>query len=283
MRQCAEYLEWISAYVDGELGEAEQIELFVHIEACPACVAALQIYQTMTIAIADMEAAPPLHLVDEVMDEIAPPQFQVVESRPRRRSGMRRFAAVAAVFAVVAVVGVYGVWGGFGGLDGRGGDTGMRPAPVADQAGVARFAAPAAESAETGVTGTTAPEEWGAEASSPDAVLYGELEIERFGGDGLLLGIGITTLFDLVYVSEPWTWADLASAINGAGYAYVLDGNRFTVEVPHRPGNYLFGILDGDLVEMIGYHYQMSEIGSRRVEMRFEDGEPQLVVTHSGG
>ena len=109
MRQCAEYLEWISAYVDGELGEAEQIELFVHLEACPSCVAALQNYQTMTIAIADAYIAPPPYLVDDVMAEIAPPPLRAVSYSPRRRSGMRRFVAVAAIFAVVAVVGFYGV------------------------------------------------------------------------------------------------------------------------------------------------------------------------------
>lgn len=107
MRSCKEFEPLISAFLDGELSEADRAETAAHLAACPAC----QKYYDDLVAIHDaleqMEEAPvPEGFAGTVMARVRATPQEREESRVIVLPRWRRWAALAACCALVAL----GVW-----------------------------------------------------------------------------------------------------------------------------------------------------------------------------
>jgi len=270
MNQCAKYAEWISAYVDGMLDEAEQAELLEHLKTCPSCSALFAEYESMSQKLQDMEVEPPVTLAADVMAKIKSQSQQPVLT-VKRGGGWRRFIAAAAVFAVLAFVGYQTLWvnvpGGTHEMFATSADV---PAPAEPAA--AGLESTEAENQMDDMTdadagrSVTAPEELFEEAYPFD-------DTGMFGIDGALCVS--MTLFER-YLNDAYLgdWEILRASLQGAGYAYSMRDGFFFVQDPYSPGSYLYGMLintlsyPGDtIVTMIGYHLQ-TEVDSHRVEVR---------------
>ena len=275
MKQCSAYFDQISSFVDGELSETEQIGLFIHLETCPSCQRALEMYRDMSGAFAYVDVAPPAGFSDRVMEQVtAMPQAMPVAQR--HRTAMRRFVAVAAVFAVVAVIGVGSLWGNFGGDSFE-----AAPMSVADESlDAALRAVPDAAVAES----SDHLDFYSAEALPGDMAEY-PLETEDpvpyeedESGSIQMLDVN-TTLLDTFLTGAPWHWDALSALLAGTGHAVQLwDGGMFEVTDPYNPGSLLYGQLTDDpaltedvMVTIIGYQFVYEGI-DRRVEVRLQDG-----------
>ena len=114
MANCEDYLELISAKLDGELTAEEEARLAAHLEQCPQCRALLEELGGLSDALRTLpEAEPPVGLTEQVMsllqDEGASvPSSSGVSRGTRRPSGkaIQAVAAMAAV-AVIATVAVF--------------------------------------------------------------------------------------------------------------------------------------------------------------------------------
>ena len=70
MTRCEEYLELISAYVDGELSESEKLDVEEHVGGCGECSAILEMYREMSLAAKETVVPAPAELLEGVMSEI---------------------------------------------------------------------------------------------------------------------------------------------------------------------------------------------------------------------
>jgi len=278
MADCNKYLEWISAYIDGELSEAEQIELFVHLEACPACAQVLQAYQTLTFGIQDAEVDPPAHLADDIMAQILPSALHVVEGgRPRRGKRLQQFLTVAALFAVVGVIGFAHLFGGFGGEQTEG--SLRMPAPAMESQADVSMARSVEQNEFLTDEGAFDTQEQ-LEAANEEEF---DPQLSILGGDSEPIDMGNVFLDRFLlaptWTGEPWTWIELERIFEDYGYYFVFDEGTFTVEDPYNPGSFLYGVLGGhpetgeSFVGTLGYyfHFEAGRAG-RRVEVRFWDG-----------
>lgn len=146
MRSCAEYEALVSAFLDGEVTEAERSALAEHLTGCPAC----QRYFDDLVAIHDAfdqeEAGVPPDFTAAVMERVrAVPQEREEKVLPFPR--WRRWAALAACCAIAAA----GLWS----LGLRGGDTKAARSVLAGDAPAAQAVMP------------DAPEEPAVEESEP--------------------------------------------------------------------------------------------------------------------
>ena len=284
MDPCVKYEEWMSASVDGMLDDAEQVELMVHLQTCPSCLAIWQDYELMSKALKYAEVEPPATLVVDVMAKI---QAQPVLTA-RRGGGARRFMAIAAVFAVVAFVGLYTFWGPMSAEDGE------SSAIFHAEPAVPRVEAAIAEAEEA--IPRQAVESWTDDPSEDDIA-----ELEDYGslGFGELMEHGAaadilpeSTLFDLFFSRESLgDWDELREQLIGGGYGYEVEDGVFVAHDPYRPGGYLYGMLIDDrsypghtIVTRIGYAYRTEGV-YRRVELRTVDGEVRYYydVRYAGG
>ena len=101
MKICDGYSEMISAYVDGELTDAETAALEEHLKTCEECWSALNAYREIALAISeDYEEVPP-GFAEGVMQ-------RVDNAEKKRRRGrisvITRWACAAACIAIVALV-----------------------------------------------------------------------------------------------------------------------------------------------------------------------------------
>lgn len=90
MHECEKYLEMMSAMIDGELSDADTIELMAHIRICPACEAVYDAFRAISGDLSSLSAAPE-GLCSSVMDQLKKPQ----------RINWQRYAALAACLALV--------------------------------------------------------------------------------------------------------------------------------------------------------------------------------------
>lgn len=108
MKNCREYEDWISAYLDGELSGTDQAELMEHMAACRNCQQYFDDLVAMHEAMMDAEEAPvPEGFAQQVMARVKVTE----QDRPEmpkvvRFPQWRRWAAMAACCAVVLL----GVW-----------------------------------------------------------------------------------------------------------------------------------------------------------------------------
>jgi len=273
MKQCNEYFEQISSFVDGALPDTEQINLFIHLESCPSCPKVLEMYQNMSGAFAHVDVDPPVGFSDRVMDRIAE-KSQTPTVKVRHRTAMRRFVAVAAVFAVVAVIGFGSMWGQFGNDSLEAADMLMDMSPEA----TADADTPVAESATEVMPDAlrmVPAEEAENFMGFEDPVPYDELDQPLQS----LVVAPDTRLLETVFTGAPWQWAALSALFAEGGYPVQLfDGSMFEVRDPYNPGSLLYGQLTDDpahaddvVVSILGYQF-ISEDVNRRVEARLLDG-----------
>ena len=71
MSNCVEYPEMISAYIDGELSDADKLRLEAHLIDCEHCSSLLEIYRGISSAINDSLEPAPQSLSEGVMQRIA--------------------------------------------------------------------------------------------------------------------------------------------------------------------------------------------------------------------
>ena len=97
MRDCEEYRLWISAQLDGELGEAERRELRTHLGGCPDCAALYEAFSRVSAAMVPEELPEGLH------GRIMAP---VLASAPRKKAPwlLPALSAAACFIAVTAAV-----------------------------------------------------------------------------------------------------------------------------------------------------------------------------------
>ncbi len=120
--RCRKYDEQISAYLDGELSEAEASRLRAHTAACSDCAALLDLLSGLSQALRDDLAEPPAVLADGVMDRIfawendhparetrpAPEPVPISSARKAQHMG-RRFAVAACLILVIGAGAYYGM------------------------------------------------------------------------------------------------------------------------------------------------------------------------------
>ena len=171
MDACQEYEGLISAFIDGELDEADQTRLMTHMAACAAC----QRYFDDQIAIHDalesLEAQAPAGFAQSVMDRVrATPQERPREEKKRIVfPGWRRWAALVACCALAAGVWAFGP-GGRDAVEESVVQYARDAAPQTKEAVLADAAqAPAGGAAEdTAEAPQSAPVESGASAAQPE-------------------------------------------------------------------------------------------------------------------
>ena len=112
MKNCEIYEEWISAFLDGELGREQKTELQAHMAVCPECQRFFDDLVAIHEALmdADGEETPvPEGFADQVMARVRETRQDAAEAVPEkviRFPHWRRWAAMAACCAVVLL----GVW-----------------------------------------------------------------------------------------------------------------------------------------------------------------------------
>lgn len=160
MKSCGEYEALISAFLDGELSEAERAETAEHLASCPAC----QRYFDDLVAIHDAleqgEVPPPAGFAGAVMDRVRSTPQEKRERKVISFPGWKRWAAMAACCALV----VLGVWA----FQARGGnvtEAGLAVMTAQDAPAVASVAAGEAEDEEACEAGDPAPLPEAAEAA----------------------------------------------------------------------------------------------------------------------
>lgn len=104
-----EYIELISAAVDGTLTEAETARLQSHLAQCADCRSLLRDMQDLHAALRSLPTEePPNHLTGRILSALAGDN---VTPLPARRSmGWKRWASSAAVIALI-LAGAWGFWG----------------------------------------------------------------------------------------------------------------------------------------------------------------------------
>ena len=112
MKHCEIYEEWISAFLDGELGLEQKIELQAHMAVCPECQRFFDDLVAIPEALMDAdgeEVSVPEGFADQVMARVRETRQDAAEDASKkviRFPHWRRWAAMAACCAVVLL----GVW-----------------------------------------------------------------------------------------------------------------------------------------------------------------------------
>jgi len=70
MKNCTDYIENISALIDGELSESERVKLEVHLTICDNCSAIYELYKEMSQGIDESCVEPPESLCENVMTAV---------------------------------------------------------------------------------------------------------------------------------------------------------------------------------------------------------------------
>lgn len=97
MESCREYIEKISAMIDGELDDLEKAKLLSHIDSCPECKSAYDAFSFISSAISNELNEPPKALAASIMKKISDKK----EGKKKHRSTLISFTALAACFALI--------------------------------------------------------------------------------------------------------------------------------------------------------------------------------------
>ena len=146
MKSCGEYEVLISAFLDGELSEAERAETAEHLASCPAC----QRYFDDLVAIHDAldqgEVPAPEGFAGAVMDRVRATPQEKREKKTILFPGWKRWAATAACCGLAAL----GLWA----FQARGGNVkGAGPSVRMAQDAPAAASMPAGAAEEDGACG----------------------------------------------------------------------------------------------------------------------------------
>jgi len=107
VNKCIDYLELLSAYVDGELTEYDRKRVEEHLETCENCSAILDLYREMSVASDEGCIPAPEALRAGVMEKVLSGETDSVDdaAKPKRqkiiRITLKRYIPVAACLAVM--------------------------------------------------------------------------------------------------------------------------------------------------------------------------------------
>ena len=108
MKNCTEYLEQISAYVDNELNASDQQRIEEHLSSCEACSDLVAMYREISNGVAQSSLPAPEALRAGVMSKIRSENTTPLDARSRRRKLIRvsltRFLPIAACLAIALLV-----------------------------------------------------------------------------------------------------------------------------------------------------------------------------------
>ena len=105
MRDCHEYIDLLTAQLDGEITEAEERELFEHLLACPECRMLQQDLLELSDTMSEMQLMPPADLTERIMTAVAAEKKANVIPFYKRRHFLSSAITAAAMFAILAVTG----------------------------------------------------------------------------------------------------------------------------------------------------------------------------------
>lgn len=95
-----EYLEWMSAALDGQLLPAQRIQLEAHLRTCPSCAQLYEELSQQSAALRDLDCTLPPHLHESILNQL-PSQA----SHPLPRRLWQVLAPLAACLVLVAALG----------------------------------------------------------------------------------------------------------------------------------------------------------------------------------
>jgi len=107
MSECADFLELISAYADGELPEPDRRRVEEHLEACGQCSAILDFFREISVAANESCVPAPGELCGGVMEKVLGGRAAgngAAGARPRLvRTALTRYLPLAACLAVMLI------------------------------------------------------------------------------------------------------------------------------------------------------------------------------------
>ena len=105
MNNCAEFIELISAYADGELSEPDNCRVMEHIGACKSCSALLDIYREISAAVDESAVPAPEALRIGVMERVLSDDAVPAPGNARKHTPFRlillRYAPIAACLTLI--------------------------------------------------------------------------------------------------------------------------------------------------------------------------------------
>jgi|GEM_PF-2400919 len=105
MRECHEYIDLLTAQLDGQISEAEERELFEHLLACPECRIIQEDLLELSDTMSEMQVTPPADLTTRIMDAVAAEKKAKIIPFYKRRHFLSSAITAAAMFAIIAVTG----------------------------------------------------------------------------------------------------------------------------------------------------------------------------------
>jgi negative regulator of sigma E activity len=108
MADCERMQEQISAWIDGELPEAERLELEAHLRTCETCAATERAFRALSGALKETaDVQPPEDLSARIFAQIEYEQRVTdIHEAKKRVSPWKSILAAAACFAVIASIGI---------------------------------------------------------------------------------------------------------------------------------------------------------------------------------
>lgn len=103
MGSCEEYIELISAYIDGELSQDETERLFKHADNCGRCGSLLGAYRDISADIENSMAEPPPELTKGIMDAVRAEAGRPDTKKHKKRFIFGSYTAAAAVVALAVL------------------------------------------------------------------------------------------------------------------------------------------------------------------------------------
>jgi len=108
--RCAEVLDWLDAWIDGDLDDARAASVKAHVDRCDSCRAEWQLAETV---VSELRALPEFDIPERVLRTIRKKTVPPLEERLRAflaDTVFRRLPALAALAAVVLLVLVLSPW-----------------------------------------------------------------------------------------------------------------------------------------------------------------------------
>ena len=105
MRECHDYIDLLTAQLDGQISETEERELFEHLLACPECRMIQEDLLELSDTMSEMQVAPPADLTARIMDAVAAEKKAKIIPFYKRRHFLSSAITAAAMFAIIAVTG----------------------------------------------------------------------------------------------------------------------------------------------------------------------------------
>lgn len=260
MTDCNNYIEMISAMIDGELPQEQEAELRAHIEQCPDCRRVFDAFKGISCALSGELAAPPDTLAKGVMYKIN------VQKKAHRRFAFGRFTALAACLVLVLLGAAH--FGLINGLKMGSSESLAAPKAAESQNVEVSIAPESSDAAEAGGSSdTTAKDSRGDSEESMLVAGAPDTECE----DGAVLQFGFTT--QNVLTANAGINADIKEPefLFNAKEIIVYEGKYYLEEENTDKNKYLFTLTTEE--ELSALYELVTAMPDNSVEYTSEDGE----------